>query len=364
LKLADPLNPNVLTFGFARRFATYKRAGLLFDKLDWLREIVSDPKRPVLFIFAGKAHPADIPGQDLIRRITQISKMTEFTGKVLIVEGYDLALSRKLVAGVDVWLNNPLYPLEASGTSGMKAGMNGCINLSVLDGWWGESYDGKNGWAIKPVSETLSEEVRTHEETRTLYELLQDQVVPSYYEYGKMGFSPNWVKMAKRSMATIIPRFNSKRMVGEYLAKCYLPASRQHELYTQNEYANSRLVADWKARVRSSWASITLRRTDQVKSQINYGDSLRFEVAVMLDGLTPDDVVVEILMGYNTKKEQLSIARHYRFEPAGAINEAGETLFVIELQPEQCGNLEYRMRVYPFHELLTHPFELGMMRWL
>ena len=364
LKYVNPENPNILTVGFARRFATYKRATMLFGDLEWLREILHNPDRPVVFIFAGKAHPADVPGQDLIRRITQISKMPEFTGKVLVVEGYDLALSRKLVSGVDVWLNNPLYPLEASGTSGMKAGMNGSINLSVLDGWWGESYDGKNGWAIKPVSELLSEEIRTREETRTLYELLQDQVVPSYYDYGKMGFSASWVKMAKRSMASIIPRFNSKRMVGEYLAKCYLPASRQHTLYTQDESENSRLVALWKARVQSAWAGVTLRRTDQASLRINYGDSLKFEVAVKLNGLTPEDVVVEILIGYNARKEPLASARHYRFEAVGEPGETGEYLFVTELQPEQCGNLEYRIRVYPCHDLLTHPFELGMMRWL
>lgn len=364
LKYVNPENPNILTVGFARRFATYKRATMLFSNLDWLREILHNPERPVVFIFAGKAHPADIPGQDLIRHITNISKMTEFTGKVLIVEGYDLALSRKLVSGVDVWLNNPLYPLEASGTSGMKAGMNGCINLSVLDGWWGESYDGKNGWAIKPVSEALSEETRTHEETRTLYELLQDQVVPSYYAYGKMGFSPNWVKMAKRSMASIIPRFNSKRMVGEYLAKCYLPASTQYRLYTQNQHANAHLVSGWKARVRRAWAGVALRRTDTARGQINYGDSLRFEVAVALNGLTPDDVVVEVLLGFNTKKAALESVRRYRFEATGVADEYGEILFVSELKPEQCGNLEYRIRVFPCHELLTHPFELGMMKWL
>jgi starch phosphorylase len=364
LKYVNPENPNVLTVGFARRFATYKRATMLFNNLDWLREILHNPERPVVFIFAGKAHPADVPGQDLIRHITHISKMTEFTGKVLIVEGYDLALSRKLVSGVDVWLNNPLYPLEASGTSGMKAGMNGCINLSVLDGWWGEGYDGKNGWAIKPVSETLGEEVRTHEETRTLYELLQDQVVPSYYAYGKMGFSPSWVKMAKRSMATIIPRFNSKRMVGDYLSNCYLPAARQHKLYTQNQYANSHRVADWKARVKRAWPEVSLRRTDEIRAQINYGDSLRFEVSVNLNGLAPDDVVVEILIGFNTRKEQIASARRYPFVSTGAVNESGEIRFVTELTPELCGNLEYRIRVYPYHELLTHPFELGMMRWL
>jgi len=364
LKYVNPENPNILTIGFARRFATYKRATMLFGDLDWLREILHNPERPVVFIFAGKAHPADVPGQDLIRHITHISKMPEFTGKILIVEGYDLALSRKLVSGVDVWLNNPLYPLEASGTSGMKAGMNGSINLSVLDGWWGEGYDGKNGWAIKPVSEALSEELRTHEETQTLYELLQDQVVPMYYDYGKMGFSPRWVKMAKRSMATIIPRFNSKRMVGEYLAKCYLPASRQHALYARDGYANTHLVAVWKARVQSAWPGVALRRTDQLVAEISYGDRLHFEVEINLNGLTPDDVVVEVLMGFNTKKEPLTYARHYRFESAGTVNDSGENRFFTELQPEQCGNLEYRIRVYPYHELLTHPFEMGMMRWL
>lgn len=364
LKYVNPENPNILTIGFARRFATYKRATMLFGDLDWLREILHNPDHPVVFIFAGKAHPADVPGQDLIRHITHISKMPEFTGKILIVEGYDLALSRKLVSGVDVWLNNPLYPLEASGTSGMKAGMNGSINLSVLDGWWGESYDGKNGWAIKPVSEALSEEMRTHEETQTLYELLQDQVVPMYYDYGKMGFSPRWVKMAKRSMATIIPRFNSKRMVGEYLAKCYLPASRQHALYTRDGYANTHLVAVWKARVQSAWPGVVLRRTDPLVAEISYGDRLHFEVEINLNGLTPDDVVVEVLMGFNTKKEPLTSARHYRFESAGTVNGSGENRFFTELQPEQCGNLEYRIRVYPYHEFLTHPFEMGMMRWL
>ncbi|TAN79869.1 MAG: glycosyltransferase family 1 protein [Gallionella sp.] len=364
LKYVNPENPNVLTIGFARRFATYKRATMLFGDLGLLRDILNNPDRPAVFIFAGKAHPADIPGQDLIRRITQISKMPEFVGKILMLEGYDLALARKLVSGVDVWLNNPLYPLEASGTSGMKAGINGTINLSVLDGWWGESYDGKNGWAIKPVSESLSEEARTREETSTLYELLQDQVVPLYYEHGKMGFSPNWVKMAKHSMATIMPRFNSKRMVGEYLAKCYLPASRQHRLYRQNQYENSRIVADWKARIRQAWPGVTLRRLDDAPGEISYGDGLRFEVAVNLNGLKPNDIAVEMLLGLQTRREQLQSARHYRFESVGVTNESGENIFALEVQPELCGKLEYRFRAYPYHEMLTHPFELGMMRWL
>ena len=364
LKYVNPENPNILTIGFARRFATYKRATMLFGDLEWLRQILNNPKRPAVFIFAGKAHPADIPGQDLIRRITHISKMPEFVGKILMVEGYDLALSRKLVSGVDVWLNNPLYPLEASGTSGMKAGINGTINLSVLDGWWGESYDGENGWAIKPVSESLSEEVRTREETRTLYELLQDHIVPLYYENGKMGFSSGWVKMAKRSMATIMPRFNAQRMVGEYLAKCYFPASQQYRLYKQSQFKNSRTIADWKERIRSAWAGVTLRRLDTVQNEINYGDKLRFDVAVQLNGLQPSDVVVEMLMGFLTKRDEQQYSRRYRFEATGTMTEAGENLFSLEVQPEQCGTLEYHVRTYPYHEMLTHPFEMGVMRWL
>ena len=364
LKHVNPENPNVLTVGFARRFATYKRATMLFGNLDWLREILNNPERPVVFIFAGKAHPADHPGQDLIRHITHISKMPEFVGKILMVEGFDLAMSRKLISGVDVWLNNPLYPLEASGTSGMKAGINGAINLSVLDGWWGEGYDGKNGWAIKPVSESLSEEVRTREETRTLYELLQDQVVPLYYGHSRMGFSPDWVKMSKRSMASILPRFNSRRMVNEYLDKCYLPASRQYRLYRQNKCENSNSIAAWKARVRQSWQGVTLRRLDAGQHEIVFGGNLHFEVAVRLNGLAPGDVVVEMLLGLFAKRDKSSEPVHYRFEPTGVMTGTGENIFALEVKPELCGKLEYRIRAYPYHTMLTHPFELGMMRWL
>jgi starch phosphorylase len=364
LKYVNPENPNILTIGFARRFATYKRATMLFGDLDWLREILHNENRPTVFIFAGKAHPADVPGQDLIRHITRISKMPEFIGKILMVEGYDLGLSRLMVAGVDVWLNNPLYPLEASGTSGMKAGINGTINLSILDGWWGESYDGENGWAIKPVSETLSEEMRTREETRTLYELLQDQVVPLYYERGTMGYSPNWVRMAKRSMATIMPRFNSKRMVGEYLVKCYLPASKQHRLYKQSRYENSQAIAAWKQRVRNAWSGVALRRLDEAVQEIDFGQNLRLEVGVSLNGLKSSDVKVEMLMGFASRENDFRNAHRYRLVPSGVSTGNGESVFVADVRPEHCGKLEYHIRAFPHHEMLTHPFELGMMRWL
>jgi starch phosphorylase len=364
LKLADPVNPNVLTIGFARRFATYKRATLLFEDLQWLQQILCNNDCPVLLIFAGKAHPADQPGQELIRRITQIAAMPQFEGRILLVEDYDLRLSRRLVSGVDVWLNNPVYPLEASGTSGMKAGMNGVLNLSVLDGWWDEGYDGKNGWAIKPVSESFEDTRRNHEEAKALYELLQDHVIPMYYRRGDMGFSQDWIRMAKRSIASLLPRFSSTRMVGEYLAKFYLPATRQGRRYGDDGFAAARKVAAWKAHVRRSWHDVRLRRLDSGPRNIVYGDSLRLEVAVNLNSLKPEDVVVEMLLGRQTESEKLRESRRYRFEWEGVMTDQGEHRFVLQLTPEMCGKLDYRLRVYPWHEMLTHPFEMGMMRWL
>ncbi len=226
LRFTDPINPNILTLGFARRFATYKRAALLFEDLDWLRRIMLNQDRPVMIIFAGKAHPADVPGQDLIRRINQVAQLPEFEGQLLLVEDYDLRLARRLVAGVDVWLNSPVYPLEASGTSGMKAGINGTINLSVLDGWWGEGYNGKNGWAIKPGPENMAIALRDKEESRDFYETLQDHVVPLYYTRDKLGYSPGWVKMAKNSMISLLPRYNV-RAHGKGVHKEVLCAGQQ-----------------------------------------------------------------------------------------------------------------------------------------
>ncbi|MBS1136412.1 MAG: hypothetical protein H6R11_366 [Proteobacteria bacterium] len=363
LKFADPANPNVLTFGFARRFATYKRATMLFESLDWLREIVSDPQRPVLFIFAGKAHPADQPGQDMLRRVSEVARMPEFEGKILLVEGYDLRLARRLISGVDVWLNNPVYPLEASGTSGMKAAFNGVINLSVLDGWWGEGYDGKNGWAIKPASDALDDNRRTQEEARTLYELLQDSLIPLYYNLGPMGFSPGWVQMAKRSIVTLLPRFNTARMLGEYVGKFYLPATQQWRRFSQDNFAGARELAAWKAKVRAAWNEVRMSRLDTPTRRIGFGDSLRFEIALNLNGLSPEDVTVELLIGRPARNGQPKNSKRMVMEYSGR-TAGNDYLYELELTPELCGKIEYKFRVYPSHELLTHPFEMGMMVWL
>jgi len=364
LRYADPVNPNVLTVGFARRFATYKRATLLFRDLGWLRTILADHARPVLFLFAGKAHPADVPGQDVIREINRIGRLPEFEGRVLLLEDYDLHLARRLVSGVDVWLNNPMYPLEASGTSGMKAGINGVLNLSVLDGWWGEGYDGYNGWAIKPVAENLDEARRNLEESRTLYELLQDHVVPTYYRRGEMGYSADWIRMAKQSIASILPRFSSTRMVNEYLAKFYLPATRQGRRFAESNFEPARRLALWKQHVREVWPKVTMRRLDATRKRIAFGEGLRLQVAVSMPGLAPEDVALELLLARQAGEEANGRPMTYRFESEGVTTERGEQLFALELKPELCGKLEYRIRLFPQHELLTHPLELGMMRWL
>jgi len=363
LRLADPTNPNVLTIGFARRFATYKRATLLFEDLEWLREILCNPQRPVLLLFAGKAHPADQPGQDLIRRIEEVARMRDFESHILFVEGYDLQLARRLVSGVDVWLNNPVHPMEASGTSGMKAGINGVINLSVLDGWWGEGFNGKNGWAIKPASQTLDDARRNQEESRTLYELLQDNVVPLYYERGPMGISAGWLQMAKHSIASVLPRFNSTRMLNEYVSKFYTSAASQWQRYTRDNYGGARAVAAWKARVHAAWGQVSVRRLDRPPRRIRFSESLRVEVAVNLNGLGPGDVVVELLFGRPGEARRERVNSH-QLQHAGPLAGTKEHLFALDHTPKLCGKVDYRLRIYPYHELLTHRFEMGMMKWV
>ncbi len=364
LKLADPARPGVLTIGFGRRFATYKRATLLFQNLDWLRQIVSDPQRPVLFLYAGKAHPADQPGQDLMRRIAEVARMPEFESKILLVEGYDLRLGRRLVSGVDVWLNNPVYPMEACGTSGMKAAMNGVINLSVLDGWWDEAYDGRNGWAIKPASQALDPARRDAEEARTLYELLQDHVIPLYYARTPEGFSPGWVAMAKETMATIAPRFTSVRMLKEYIEAFYRPAATQQRRLAANGFVEAQRLAEWKARLHSAWHGIALRRVDLPVARVDYGQKVRIAVAAKINGLAPEDLAIEAVLTRPGGGEGGRPVERRRLLPEGRLPETGEQLYGLEFAPELCGRIEYRLRAYPSHELLAHPFDLGLMTWL
>ena len=362
LKLADPANPHALIIGFGRRFATYKRATLLFDDLDWLKEIVCDPKRPVLFLFSGKAHPADEPGKAMIKRVIEVSRMPDFEGRILFVEGYDLRLARRLVSGVDVWLNNPIFPMEASGTSGMKAAFNGAINLSVLDGWWDEGYHGDNGWAVKPTSELLDDGRRAHEESRAIYELLQDRVIPLYYERGNLGYSPEWIRMSKRSMMSLMPEFNSHRMVGDYVRRFYQPAANQGKRVAADGYAAARDLAGWKERVRKAWPNFKMRALETPQGAMSFGSTARFAVAAQLAGLDPRDVLVELLISSASPELAKETKQSQVFRAEGEAD--GAQRFVLDLAPELSGKLQYRIRAYPYHPALTHRFEMGLMQWL
>ena len=217
------LDPSVLTIGFARRFATYKRASLIFKDLGRLKKLLSDPLRPVQFIFSGKAHPADDGGKQMIREIWQYAKDPEFGGRIAFVENYSMHVAKYLVRGVDIWMNNPRTPLEASGTSGMKAGINGVPNFSILDGWWIEGWNGKNGWGIEGAADVSTEEQDQHD-AENIYNMLSKEIIPLYYDKQIDGIPHNWVKVVKESIATIVPKFSTERMLGEYIKKLYIPS--------------------------------------------------------------------------------------------------------------------------------------------
>ena len=354
---------DILTVGFARRFATYKRATLLFSDPERLSRILKNPECPVLLIFAGKAHPSDAPGQELIRKIHEYSLQPEFMGHILLLEGYDLALGRKLVTGVDVWLNTPEYPLEASGTSGQKAGMNGVINLSVLDGWWAEGYNGENGWAITPHEPHFDPDYRNHEEANELLGLLESKIAPLYYDRNAQGYSEGWVKISKASMKSCIPNYNAQRMVRDYITNFYSPASRQNKKLCADGYKGALELAAWKAKVNSTWHSVSMRRIDDAKNSLMSGESLRIEVAARLGELTTADVVLECIIGTESRHNKFVECEHVLLQPAGTTND-GEALFSIDLSPPLSGLQFYKLRLYPSNSLLSHPFETGHIIWL
>jgi glycogen phosphorylase len=358
-----PHETDALTIGFARRFATYKRATLLFSDPARLARLVNNPQRPVILIFAGKAHPHDLPGQHLIQVIHDFSRRPEFEGKIILLEGYDLSLGRKLVTGVDVWLNNPEYPMEASGTSGQKAGINGVVNVSILDGWWGEGYNGENGWAITPHGPQYDATYRNREEASELMHILENQVVPLYYGRNAHGYSEGWVRMSKASMRSIMPHFNAQRMVMDYVTHFYGPATRQRADLAREECAPARELARWKEKVTRVWPKVAIRRVDPAAQEILAGESLPIEIAAYLDELEAEDVTVECLVETEADDGESRLRDRYTLIPTGR-NREGETLFKLDFHPTLSGLQFYRLRMYPHHPLLSHPFETGCMIWL
>ncbi|MDQ6965005.1 MAG: alpha-glucan family phosphorylase [Mariprofundales bacterium] len=351
-----------LVIGFARRFATYKRATLLFHDENRLRTILSDKKRPVVFLFAGKAHPADEPGRALIRQIHQISRKPEFIGKILMLEGYDMTLSRYMLSGVDVWLNNPRRPMEASGTSGMKAAMNGAPNLSVLDGWWPEGFEGDNGWVIGSERDIDDHQLHDAEDSRSLYHVLQKEVIPSYYQLNEQGYSEQWVKTCKRAMITTIPQFNTHRMVAEYTNRFYIPSSAHGRTMSANNFERSIKLAEWKSKVRRGWSQVSLKSVSnmEIESTWRHGDHITFKIQTELGDLTPNDVRVDAIL----LRPSLHKISGERECGSFSFTHEGDGLFSGDITPDDSGDYSYRFRIYPYHEDLPHPMAMGMMKYL
>lgn len=354
---------DMLVIGFARRFATYKRAAIFFSDAARLARLLNDPDRPAVLLFAGKAHPHDKPGQNLIKTIYEFSRRPEFEGRVLLLEGYDHALARKMVTGCDIWVNMPEYPLEASGTSGEKAGINGVLNLSVLDGWWGEGFDGENGWAINPHGPQFDRDYRDREEGKELLDILEHRAIPLFFKRDGRDFPTGWVAKAKRSMKTLIPRFNSQRMVMDYVTRFYGAARRQRMVFAANGYARAREVANWRTRIAERWPGVRLRRLDAVPEHIAAGESLPIRVAVALNGLSPDDVLMECIVRPDGHETEAQSAAVYLFA-GGETLETGEIVFALDMVPRLPGLQHYQVRLFPFHPALSHRYESGYMMWL
>ena len=359
----DPENSDTLIVGFARRFATYKRATLLFEDLPRLTRLLTDPKRPVLLLFAGKAHPNDVPGQRLIQHIHEISMRHEFQGRILLLEDYNLTLARWLVVGTDVWLNTPEYPLEASGTSGQKAAINGVINLSVLDGWWAEAYDGDNGWAITPGAHYENNEERNRDECQVLLDILEDRVIPLYYNRNGHGFSQGWIARSKASMKTVMPRFNAGRMMHDYVVTQYVPASLQGKALAKDSAAAARALGSWKQLVADHWGEVGLRRIDTPAEQVEAGDVISIRVGVTPGPFAAEDITIECLLGPCSGGDDLEHEQRLPLSPAGA-GDDGELVYELNLEASMAGLQCYKIRAYPSHPSLAHRFETGRMTWL
>ena len=358
----DGSDQDVLVMGFARRFATYKRALMLFADPDRLARLLGDPQRPVVVVFAGKAHPHDEPGQHLIKLIHDYSVHPDFIGKIILLEGYDMALARKMVTGVDVWLNTPEYPLEASGTSGQKAGFNGAVNLSVLDGWWGEGYNGSNGWGITPRDSRFDHDQRHQEEANDLLNIIEHEMIPTYYRRDGGGYSADWVKLSKASMKSTIPQFNAQRMLRDYVTKLYQPAQQQRRKLEANGAELARHLAAWKQRVRNAWPGVNMQLMIQPPAHLYHDERIMIKVRADLNGLQATDVRLECLLGHNAPGAEFEVAQVARIPATG--EEDNYTEFEIDLMPEIAGLQYYKLRMYPFNEAMSHPFELGCMIWI
>ena len=363
VSILEKINSKALMIGFCRRFATYKRAHLLFTDLNRLERIVNDPDRPVLFFFSGKAHPADGAGQGLIKKIFEISRMPQFLGKIIFLEDYDMQLARRLVSGVDIWMNTPTRPLEASGTSGEKAEMNGVVNLSVLDGWWVEGYRKGAGWALPQERTYQNQAYQDQLDAATIYSLLENEIIPLYYKHTpRKNYSEDWIKVIKNSIATIAPHYTMKRQLDDYYSKFYnKEAKRSHELLANN-CRLAKDIAAWKEAVAERWDSICVEsKDDSALSEVETGKISKITYTINEQGLQ-DAVGLELVALDVNPSSDRSI---HSVRPFKLVKHEGNLYtFEVEIDPDEAGTFKCGVRMYPKNKLLPHRQDFCYVKWL
>ncbi len=359
------LNPNTLTIGFARRFATYKRATLLFRDLDRLAKIVNNPERPVQFIFAGKAHPADKAGQDLIKSIVEISKRPEFRGKILFVQNYDMNLAKMLLQGVDVWLNTPTRPLEASGTSGEKGVMNGTLHFSVLDGWWVEGYKKDAGWGL-PAERTYDvQEFQDELDAETIYTIIEDEVVDAFYNRNKNDIPEKWVGFIKNTFAEVAPHFTTGRMIRDYQDRYYNPQFERATKLINDDFKLAKELAEWKYKVSTKWNDIEVKNIeilDGITNKMVMGQEYPVQITLDLKGLSCKEIGVELILTENGTDKPARIANVIEFIPGDCDNSV--CCYSNKIEPNRPGAFNYSFRLFAKNENLAHRQDFKYIRWI
>jgi starch phosphorylase len=357
------LDPHVLTVGFARRFASYKRATLLLSQPERLKALLLSPDQPMQLVFAGKAHPADDVGKEMIRQIVQFSHDPAVRHRIAFVEDYDIAVARVLYHGCDVWLNNPRRPLEACGTSGEKAALNGGLNLSILDGWWDEMFDGENGWAISSAETYDDLERRDLVEANSLYELLERQVVPLYYERTEGPVPRRWARKVKSSLCSLGPQVLASRMVRDYVVEMYEPAAARADTMAASKHARARALAAWRSRVQAGWGGVKVGSVESEAAVADLGAERRVEAAVTLGDLSADDVEVQLVHGPVGPNDEIA-ATHLTSMALVGLGEAdGHYRYAGVFPCEQAGRYGFGVRVVPSHPDLATPAETGCVTW-
>ena len=363
-EIVSKLNPNALTIGFARRFATYKRATLIFRDLERITQILNNQDRPVQLIFAGKAHPADKEGQDLIKYIHDVSMMPQFKGKIFLLENYNIAMSRYSISGVDVWLNNPRRPMEASGTSGQKASVNGVINFSVLDGWWAEGYNQYNGWTIGTNAEYDSYEAQDIADSQSMYQTLENKIIPTYYDRDKYGLPLKWIEMMKNSIITTGGKYSTARMLVDYTEKLYIPLCNLTKKYYE-DVDNVAAYNSWKKDLFTNWKDIKINQINNLDNiTIDAGNNIEVKCEVELPNISENNIEVEVYYGKildNGVVENVSIIP-MKLESKN--EETKKYYYTAKIELTTGGNYGYTFRVMPKHEMILEPTNLNLVKWI